>query len=96
MFVIVVYDISTKESSGQRRLRQVASACENYGTRVQNSVFECYISQKNWVELRHSLLTLVCFEEDSLIFYFLDEDQKKKIERYGSDCSLDNDSPLIF
>ena len=41
MLVLVTYDVSTVEKPGVRRLRRVARACEDYGTRVQKSVFEC-------------------------------------------------------
>ena len=56
MFVLVTYDVSTTLKAGQRRLRRVARACEDFGTRVQKSVFECQVGQKEWVELRGRLL----------------------------------------
>lgn len=41
MLVLITYDVNTQTSAGKRRLRKVAKECTNYGTRVQNSVFEC-------------------------------------------------------
>ena len=38
MYVLVTYDVETMTSDGQRRLRQVARQCLNYGQRVQNSI----------------------------------------------------------
>ena len=38
MYVLVTYDVETMTPQGQRRLRQVARQCMNYGQRVQNSV----------------------------------------------------------
>ena len=35
MYVLVTYDVETMTSDGQRRLRQVARQCLNYGQRVQ-------------------------------------------------------------
>ena len=56
MLILVTYDVSTVEKAGQRRLRRVARACEDYGVRVQKSVFECQVGQKEWVQLRARLL----------------------------------------
>ncbi|HRZ56160.1 MAG TPA: CRISPR-associated endonuclease Cas2, partial [Candidatus Paceibacterota bacterium] len=53
MLILVTYDVSTVEAAGRRRLRRVARACEDYGTRVQKSVFECQVGQKEWVQLKH-------------------------------------------
>ncbi len=41
MMVAITYDVETSSPGGQKRLRRVARLCENYGQRVQNSVFEC-------------------------------------------------------
>ena len=56
MLILVTYDVSTVEKAGQRRLRRVAQACEDYGVRVQKSVFECQVGQTEWVSLRDRLL----------------------------------------
>ena len=44
MYILVAYDVNTTEKEGQRRLRKVARACLDYGQRVQNSVFECEVT----------------------------------------------------
>ena len=51
MLILVAYDVSTAEKPGLRRLRRVAQCCEDYGVRVQKSVFECQVGQKEWVML---------------------------------------------
>ena len=43
MLVLVSYDVSTTDSKGPYRLHKVAKACQDYGQRVQYSVFECII-----------------------------------------------------
>ena len=96
MLILVTYDVATVEKAGQRRLRRVAQACEDYGTRVQKSVFECQVGQKEWVLLRDRLLTEIKVEEDSLRFYFLDETAKMKIEHHGVDKPIDLSEPLIL
>ena len=97
MFVLVVYDVSTKDKQGKRRLSKIAKICEDYGVRVQNSVFECQLSRINWTEFRYQLLSEINIEADSLRFYFLDEDNRKKTESYGGDNGVVNkDEALIF
>lgn len=96
MLVLVTYDVSTTEGPGRRRLRRVAQACEDYGTRVQKSVFECQIGQKEWMLLRDRLLREIKTDEDSLRFYFLDEAAFKKIEHHGIAKPLDLTEPLIL
>jgi len=96
MLVLVTYDVSTVESAGRRRLRRVAQACEDYGTRVQKSVFECQVGQKEWVRLRDRLLSEYKEEEDSLRFYFLDENCVKRTEHHGSAKPVDLTEPLVL
>lgn len=59
MYVLVTYDVETMTSDGQRRLRQVARQCLNYGQRVQNSVFECSVSPAQFTELRLKLSDII-------------------------------------
>jgi len=42
MLVVVAYDVNTETKEGRRRLRRVARACQDFGQRVQKSVFECF------------------------------------------------------
>lgn len=96
MFILVTYDVSTVDKPGQRRLRRVAQACEDFGVRVQNSVFECQVGQKEWVVLRKRLLHEIKSEEDSLRFYFLDKKAVQKIEHHGRGKPMDLTEPLIL
>lgn len=84
MFLVITYDVSTREErAGARRLRRVAKACTSYGVRVQKSVFEMQLGQKEWVELKARLLSEIDPAQDSLRIYFLDQTVKDKIEHYG-------------
>lgn len=96
MLVLVTYDVSTVEKPGLRRLRRVARACEDYGTRVQKSVFECQVGQKEWVNLRDRLLREIKEDEDSLRFYFLDEKAVSRTEHHGVNAPLDLTEPLVL
>jgi CRISPR-associated protein Cas2 len=96
MLVLVTYDVSTVEKAGLKRLRRVARACEDYGTRVQKSVFECQVGQKEWARLRDRLLREMKADEDSLRFYFLDEKAVLRTEHHGVDKPVDLTEPLLL
>jgi len=96
MLILVTYDVSTVEKAGNRRLRRVARACEDYGVRVQKSVFECQVGQTEWVQLKDRLLKEIKLEQDSLRFYYLDEAAKQKTEHYGVEKPMDVTEPLIL
>ena len=96
MLILVTYDVSTVEKAGQRRLRRVAQACEDYGVRVQKSVFECQVGQKEWVLLKNRLLREIKADADSLRFYFLDEKAVQRIEHHGVGKPVDLNEPLIL
>ncbi len=95
MFVLVTYDVSTTTREGRKRLRRVAKACEDFGQRVQNSVFECQIDPTQWTRLKLRLLDLCEPEEDSLRFYFLGSNWRRRVEHHGAKPSIDLEEPLI-
>lgn len=96
MMVVVSYDVSTESPAGRRRLRRVAKVCESYGNRVQNSVFECAVDPTQWAILRSRLLREFNSEEDSLRFYFLGRNWKRRREHHGIKNVLDPDEPMIL
>jgi CRISPR-associated protein Cas2 len=96
MLILVTYDVSTVQKAGQRRLRRVAQTCEDYGVRVQKSVFECQVGQTEWALLRDRLLREIKADEDSLRFYFLDEKAVQRIEHHGVAKPLDLTEPLVL
>lgn len=95
MRVIVSYDVATASTAGRGRLRRVAKACKSYGVRVQYSIFECSVTERELVVLKARLLALVRLDEDSLRFYFVSEDDAHKTEHHGVRRPVDPDGPLI-
>lgn len=95
MLVLITYDVSTVEHSGKARLRKVAKQCENYGQRVQNSVFECLLEPAQFRELRHKLEKIIDLEKDSLRYYNLGKNYKEKVEHIGAKPAIDMEGPLI-
>lgn len=96
MMVLVSYDVSTQDPAGRRRLRRIARLCENHGQRVQFSVFECLVDPAQWTRLRAALCAEMDAGHDSLRFYFLGANWKKRVEHVGAKPALDPEGPLIF
>ncbi len=95
MMVLVSYDVSTMDRAGRRRLRQVAKTCQNHGQRVQLSVFECLVDPAQWTMLRKQLIKIIDPEVDSLRFYFLGANWRKRVEHVGAKPAIDPEEPLI-
>ncbi|MGN1221630.1 MAG: CRISPR-associated endonuclease Cas2 [Christensenellales bacterium] len=96
MMVIISYDISLSDKNGPTRLRKVAKLCQNYGQRVQNSVFECILDNQTFVMLKKQILDVVNLKLDSVRFYLLGNRFDGKIEHYGTKSTIDLNSTLIF
>ncbi|GAC40767.1 CRISPR-associated endonuclease Cas2 [Paenibacillus popilliae] len=96
MLVLITYDVRTTTSAGQRRLRRVSKLCQNYGQRVQNSVFECNVDAAQLASLKIQLVDLIEQKEDSLRFYQLGNNYKNKVEHIGVKESIDMEGPLII
>lgn len=96
MLVLITYDVSTKEASGRGRLRKVAKECENYGQRVQNSVFECLLDASQTLILKDKLLSLIDEKQDSLRFYYLGNKYQTKIEHFGIKNTYEPEGVLII
>ncbi len=96
MLVLVTYDVSTKTPEGRRRLRQVAKACQNYGQRVQGSVFECIVDPEQLTRLKIALMRIFDADEDSIRLYHLGKNWRHRVEHLGAKPSIDLEGPLIF
>jgi len=95
MLVLITYDVATATAEGRRRLSRVAKACLDYGQRVQYSVFECQVDPAQWAELRHRLERVIDPSWDSLRFYYLGSNWRRRVEHVGAKPTLDPDGPLI-
>lgn len=96
MMVLVTYDVNTQTKAGQKRLRKVAKQCQNYGQRVQNSVFECLVEPAQWKLLQFALEDIIDKEKDSLRYYYLGNEWKKRVEHVGAKETLDMEGTLIL
>lgn len=95
MLVLVTYDVKTDTAEGRRRLRSVAKVCKNYGQRVQFSVFECLVDPAQWSAMRMRLINEIDQAADSLRFYFLGSNWKRRVEHIGAKPGYDPEGPLV-
>lgn len=95
MLVLVTYDVKTSDEGGARRLRRVARACQDWGQRVQLSVFEIEVDPAQWARLRARLKGIIKPEVDSLRFYHLGSNWERKVEHIGAKPAADLGGPLI-
>ena len=59
MMILITYDVDTTITEGAKRLRKVAKECVNYGHRVQNSVFECVVTEVQYKLLYNNLQQII-------------------------------------
>lgn len=95
MLMLITYDVDTTSAAGRKRLRQVAKVCVNYGQRVQNSVFECDADAATAKQIQAKLLKIINLERDSLRFYNLGNNYKKRIEHFGVKPTYDPEETLM-
>jgi CRISPR-associated protein Cas2 len=96
MMVLITYDVSTESAGGKRRLRRVARACQDYGQRVQYSVFEVTVAPALWVKLKARLESEIDKDKDSLRYYFLGANWRNRVEHVGAKPALDPEGLLVL
>lgn len=96
MLILVSYDVSTETPAGRKRLRRVAKTCQNYGQRVQKSVFECKVDVATYELLKDAVLKEISLTEDNLRIYRLTEPLSKNVQEFGKFRATDFDAPLIL
>lgn len=96
MYILVTYDVDTTSKEGVRRLRNVAKACMDYGQRVQNSVFECKVTDAQYCLLRERIKGIIDMSLDSIRFYILSKNESRRVEVIGVETSYKVDDALII
>jgi len=95
MLILITYDVSTVDAEGKARLRKVAKACQNYGVRVQNSVFECVVDYVQYMELKDKINNLIDKKADSVRYYNLGKNGRIKVTHVGAKFALNVEAPII-
>ena len=96
MYILVTYDVDTTEKAGQKRLRRVAKACLDYGQRVQNSVFECELTEVQLCVLKERIKEIIDNSLDSSRVYHLNRNEKRRVEVIGVETAFNMDDALII
>lgn len=96
MYILVTYDVDTTNKEGARRLRNVAKACVDYGQRVQNSVFECEVTEAQYCILKERIKNIINASSDSIRFYTLSKNEHKRVEVLGVETAYKVDDALII
>lgn len=96
MLVLVSYDVSTVDKKGTSRLRKIAKECQNYGQRVQNSVFEIDVDYATFLNVKDKLLKIIDNNQDSLRIYYLGNNWYKRVEHFGSKETYNPEDDIII
>lgn len=96
MYMLITYDVDTTSKEGARRLRHVAKACMDYGQRVQNSVFECEVTEVQYCLLKERIRNLIDMSLDSIRFYILSKNENKRVEVIGVETAYKINDTLII
>jgi len=95
MMVLITYDVNTESEAGKTRLRRIARECQNYGQRVQNSVFECLIDPAQFKQLQIKLEQIMDQDKDSIRYYNLGNEWKSRVIHIGAKPALDLEGTLM-
>jgi len=93
MYVIAVYDISTTDPAGQRRLAQIMKKMRQYLHHTQKSVFEGELSEAKLMALQKESKNMINEQTDYVVFFRIDN--KKNIKRQCIGIQLDPTEVII-
>ena len=96
MFVVIAYDVNTETAEGRKRLRKVSKACQDFGQRVQHSLFECSIDYGTFLTLKRTLEKIIDKDKDSLRYYNLGNKWNGKVEHVGAKAGYNPEGTLII
>lgn len=91
MFLVVVYDIKD-----DRRRSRVAKTMEDYGTRVQYSVFECNMNEKILDNMNNTLASVIDDTDDKIRVYRMCKNCLNSVQILGKgDITEDEDVYIV-
>jgi CRISPR-associated protein Cas2 len=96
MLILLAYDVNTEDKKGQKRLRRIAKLCENYGQRVQNSLFECLVDPAERAQLEQEIFEIFDPEKDSIRIYNLGKHWQSRVEHHGAKPSYDPEGNMVI
>ena len=90
-FYVICFDIAD-----DRIRRKVVKALENKGQRVQKSVFECFLNDKQYIELKTTLDNLIDKSKDSVRYYHLCENCRIDVRITGVGFYSEDEKLIII
>ena len=96
MHILVTYELDTTSKEGALRLRHFAKACIDYGQRVQNSVFECEVTEAQYFLLIERIKRIIDMSLDSVRFYILNKNENKRVKVIGVETAYKVNNALII
>ena len=96
MYILVTYDVDTVSEKGQKRLRRVARICKDYGQRVQNSVFECEVTEAQYTVLKELLSQAMDKRLDSIRIYHLNKNENRRVITIGKETASNVNDVIIL
>lgn len=81
MLHLIAYDIAH-----DKRLRRVASLCEDHGTRIEKSVFECDLEDDKFNRFWSRMEKIVDPEEDAVFDYPIGLLDSSRVRTLGKAC----------
>jgi CRISPR-associated protein Cas2 len=94
LFYLIVYDFPDNKKANKRRTR-LHKLLSGYGQWTQYSVFECFLTAKQFVTLQHRIEKLINTSEDSVRIYVLDAGSVQRTITYGSEIPRQEDAIVI-
>lgn len=91
MLTLVAYDITSPD-----RLRKVARLCEDFGVRIQYSVFECKLEADRFETFWLRLIDLIDLDSDRLVAYKICSACAKNIHDAGTQTHLSKAVTYVF
>ena len=78
-FVVASYDIAN-----DKRRKKIADTLEKYGVRANYSVFECFVTPKQYEQLKQTICEIAKPKTDSILFYTLCRNCIENREYFGN------------
>ncbi len=79
-FIVIAYDIMD-----DKKRNEISNMLLQYGRRVNRSVFECFLSDREFKSIKKSLKEKIKQGEDIILYYHLCRDCIERIEREGGE-----------
>jgi len=89
-FYVICFDISNDKNR-----RKVVKLLENKGQRVQKSVFECLLNDKDFITLKNNMEDNIGFNTDSIRYYQLCANCRLNIKIAGLGFFTDDEDLII-